>query len=115
MCDSKKIIKDIDFNNNKITYLIEKDVISVYGIVNLRLTLLYGNGSIISTIPFKIRVTKNPLGEIEETPEYTALTETLSEVKKMKNELDATHKVIVSSTEPSSYKEKVNDEWLLFY
>ena len=112
---AKKIIKDIDFNNNKITYLIEKDVISVYGIVNLRLTLLYGNGSIISTIPFKIRVIKNPLGEIEETPEYTALTETLSEVKKMKNELDATHKVIVSSTEPSSYKEKVNDEWLLFY
>lgn len=114
---AKKIINTIDFSKNQITYLIEKDVISVSGIANLRLTLLYGDGNIISTIPFKIRITKNPLddSQIAEISEYTALTETLSEARKIKNELDATHKVIVSQTEPSSEKENINDEWLLFY
>lgn len=110
-----KTISDIDFNKNIITYLLDKDVICVSGIVNLRLTLLYGNGQVISTIPFKIRVTKNPLDDNKITimPEYTTLANTLSEVRKMKNELDATHKVVVSQTEPSNLN--VNDEWLYFY
>ena len=110
-----KTISDIDFNKNIITYLLDKDVICVSGIVNLRLTLLYGNGQVISTIPFKIRVTKNPLDDnkVITIPEYTTLTNTLSEVRKMKTELDATHKVVVSQTEPSNLN--VNDEWLYFY
>lgn len=109
-----KTISDIDFNKNIITYLLDKDVICVSGIVNLRLTLLYGNGQIISTIPFKIRVTKNPLDDNKITimPEYTTLANTLSEVRKMKNELDATHRVVVSQAEPNL---SLNDEWLYFY
>lgn len=110
-----KTISDIDFGNNTITYLIDKDVICIGGIVNLRLTLLYGNGQIISTIPFKIRVTKNPLGDdtVAGIPEYTTLVSVLSEVRKLKNELDATHRVVVSNTEPSDLS--TNDEWLYFY
>lgn len=110
-----KTISDIDFNKNIIAYLLDKDVICVGGIVNLKLTLLYGNGQVISTIPFKIRVTKNPLDDnkVIIMPEYTTLTKTLSEVKKMKTELDATHRVVVSQTEPSDLK--VGDEWLYFY
>lgn len=110
-----KTISDIDFDNNAITYLIDDDVICISGIVNLKLALLYGNGQIISTIPFKIRVTKNPLGDdiVADIPEYTTLVSALSEVRKLKNELDATHRVVVSNTEPSNLS--TNDEWLYFY
>lgn len=110
-----KTISDVDFSNNIITYLIDEDIICICGIVNLRLTLLYGSGRIISTIPFKIRVIKNPLGDdtVADIPEYTTLISALSEVRKLKNELDATHRVVVSNTEPSNLS--TNDEWLYFY
>lgn len=103
--DGQVICDDCKIENNAILIELTDAILAVYGDCEFKIAFYGTDNSVLSTVPFKVHVMKNPYDENEviATPIFSALTEALNKVNKAledtKNMLDRAENIIEDANE----------------
>ena len=110
--DQSSFIKSniCSITDNIITVILDSDILYACGTVEARIVLSNGDMT-LSTIPFRLRVTKNPCDKnVIERDKRSLIDDMMSMIENLKISLNNTSNVVISKDQPTNQKE--GDYWL---
>ena len=85
--DNSGYIKQCTIRNNIVLFELDKDLLYYDGIAKLKL-VLYENNKVLSSIPFSVSITKNPLFDMTlKKDEYSLVQDMLNRIKILETEI----------------------------
>lgn len=99
-----------DINDNVVLFELNKDILAVQGTVDMKIGI-YQEDTLLSTVPFKVRVRKNPFdtGEVIQDPGFQALLNALIEAQRAVDVANAALQVAESTEDMIAENEQVRN------